>query len=127
RYAFLWLIQEAADSCQSLRRRRVLLVLRQGLSIFVPGAQPVPFGFVHPAEIHVGITVAFVSWGLKRALEPRNGFLDFALHHQIGADVVVWISERRIDLDGLMAFLDRIIDAPHPTVGPSQECVGFGS
>ncbi len=82
-------------------------------------------GFINAAEVHVRVAVAFVARSLKSALQPGNGFVDLALHDEIGSDIVVRISKRRIDVDRLEALGNRVVKAAHPTVRPAEKRVGF--
>jgi len=58
--------------------------------------------------------------------QPGYGLVELALGDQISADIVVRIAKRRIDLDGAMAFGDRVVDSAHPLVRPSAICIGLG-
>src|SRR6266850_1661227 len=120
------LIQIPADPGEPAGGVFVIGVLGEGFSILFSGAEPVAFRFEGAAEIHVGEAVAFIAGRLKSALEPRNGFIDFALLNKVGANVVIWISESRIHFDRLVALRNRVVDASHETVCPAEKRVGLG-
>ena len=63
---------------------------------------------------------------LLRLLQPRDRLVDPAEVDQIGADVVVGVSEVRIDRDGDLALIDRLLVATLEAVGPAEERVGLG-
>src|SRR5208337_3768902 len=80
---------------------------------------------INAPEIVMGIMVRLVAPGLQRALKPRNRFVVFALLDQICADVVVGSAKLRIDLNGLLAFRNGIVNLSLEAVGPSQEREGL--
>ena len=84
-------------------------------------------GLVGPGQIHVGKTVAFVAGRLQSALKPGNGLINFALLQQVGPDIVVGISKGWIGLNRLVAFRDRVVEATHEAVSPSQKGVSLRS
>src|ERR1700683_740929 len=58
--------------------------------------------------------------------EPLDRVVGLTLGQQVGADVVVGISEIRIDFDRAFAFLDRVIDTAERLISPAAKGVGFG-
>src|SRR5215831_8959097 len=76
-------VQITADAAQRLGGGLVFFVLGQSFTVFVFRAQPVALRFVALAEIHVRIAVAFIARRVKSSVEPWNGFIDLALHHQV--------------------------------------------
>jgi hypothetical protein len=61
-----------------------------------------------------------------RALEPRDRLVELVLLHQVHADVVVRVTEVRIDGDRAVTFLDRLVEAALEAHGPAEERVRFG-
>src|ERR1035438_4759113 len=84
-------------------------------------------GGINTPKIVVGVVVRLVAAGLQRALKPRNSFVVFALLNQVRTDIVVGVAKFRVDLDGLFALGNGIVNLSLEAVGPTQEREGFGS
>src|SRR5208283_5510737 len=74
---------------------------------------------INTPQVVMGIMVRLVAPGLQRALEPRNRLVVFAFLDQIRANIVVGSAKFRVDLDGLLAFRNSIVNLPLIAVGPS--------
>src|SRR5256886_14041216 len=80
---------------------------------------------IHPCQVRVRVEVAAIPRGGNRPLEPGDRLIEPFELDQVRADVVVRIPERRVHLDGALAFLDRGVVAAHETQSPSVERVGL--
>src|SRR5262245_21559672 len=87
---------------------------------------PPPLLHANPGQVHMRKLARLVSLGLLRPFQPRDGLIELPLLHQVTTDVVVGVSEIRVDVDGAQALLGRLIEAALEAVGPSQEGVGLG-
>src|SRR5436190_18737684 len=63
---------------------------------------------------------------LHRKLEVRNRFVEIAPLNEIRSDIIIWISEIRIELDRLPAFRDGGCVVSEEAVRPSEERVRLG-
>ena len=64
---------------------------------------------VGAAQIVMGEMIVVVALGRSSLREPGNSLLVLPLFDEISSDVVIGISEIRIDLNGLLAFGDRVV------------------
>ena len=83
------------------------------------------FSKIRAAQIVVRKVARFVAARFRGALQPGNRFLEAAQLDQVRTNVVVRIAKLGINLDGALAFHNRVIHAPLEMVRPAQKRVGF--
>src|SRR5437867_705840 len=88
---------------------------------FAERLPPVPLPDVNPSQIHEGELPRFVAFGLLSLFEPRDGFVELVLLHQVDPDVVVRIAELGIDLDRAKALLCGLRQVALEAHRPPQE------
>src|SRR5574341_2127708 len=87
-------------------------------------------GFVPPdvdaREVEVREVPRLVAGRPDRLLEPGDRLAPLPQLDEVRADVVVRVSELRVDLDRLLALLDRLVVAALKAVRPAQVGVRLG-
>src|SRR5258708_28139370 len=104
---------------------QILTIQLQRSEIMVTGLSPFALVLIHPSQIEVGIAIGFVARSANRSFEPGHRGIPVALLDQICADVVIGISEFRIDFDGLQAFRYGLLEVTLKRISPSAEGVGL--
>lgn len=84
------------------------------------------FGDIAAAEVVPGEMVGVVARGLRGLFEPGDGFVGEVFLEQVGADVVVGVTEGGVEEDGFLAFGDGVVEAALEAEGPAEEGMGFG-
>src|SRR2546425_577671 len=115
----------SVDSPQELLRRFVVRVHAEGGEERLARLLPHSFLQVNPREVRVRVEVAAVPRRGDRLLEPRDRVIQAVQLDQVRADVVVRISERRVDRDRPLALLDRVVVPAHEAECPCMESVGL--
>src|SRR5262245_25975973 len=82
---------------------------------------------VDAREIEVRIVTRLVARGALGLLEPRDRLVGAPELDQVRADVIVGISERRIDRDGRSALRDGVLMASECAERPPEERVRLGA
>src|SRR6187402_2145339 len=85
------LIQESANSSQSLPGGYVVGPVDQCFSIFIAGIDPCVFCFISTSEIDMRETIALVSGSIQCEAKPRDGRINLSLLQQVCSDIVVGI------------------------------------
>src|SRR2546428_6037805 len=60
-------------------------------------------------QVVVGVVARIVALGLSGTLQPRDGLVEAAHLDQVGTDVVVGVTEVRINFDGALALRDGLL------------------
>jgi uncharacterized protein len=81
---------------------------------------------VNTREVHVRKVPRLVTRRELGPLEPGDCAAEVAFLDQVRTDVVVRISEIRIDVDRAFTVLERAVDVALPAQGPTEERVSFG-
>src|SRR5260370_42301089 len=85
------------------------------------------FGQIGASEVEVRKVPGFIPFCSSRALEPGDGFVKAFEADQVGADIVVRVAEIRINLDGALAFGDRLLNLSLKVEGPTEKGMGLYS
>jgi len=70
------------------------------------------------AQVVMRIVIRLIAARVQGALEPGQRFVVFAFFDQVSADIVVGIAEFRVNLDGLLALGDGVVDFALIAVSP---------
>src|SRR5262245_24481287 len=81
--------------------------------------EPIPPRHVDPAAIQIGEVAWLIAWSLLGLLQPGEGLIKQPLLHEIDPDIVVRITEIRVDLNGPLAFLNGLVQSFLETVCPA--------
>src|SRR5918999_1796374 len=85
-----------------------------------------PALFVNRREIKMRVRARLVTRGVDRLPKPAHAIVIISFGDQITADVVVGISETRIDCDRRQTFGNGAVILALKTVGPAQKGVSLG-
>src|SRR5262249_36272158 len=119
--------QQALQSAERANSKTILRVQVNCSLVFAKRGKPIASRLVNAPEVEMRIKIALVSFGVLGALKPSYCAAIVALLYQISADIVIRVAKVGVNLDGLMTFVDRLVQHPHEVVGPSQERVRLGS
>src|ERR1700722_20401337 len=120
------LIHHAARAFEAETRKFVSRFNCQRLLEELAGSIDMAFGEIHASEIVVREVARFVAFCFYGLFEPRDGFFMAVQVDQVKADIVVRITEVRIDFDGALAFCDGFFNFSLKMICPAKEGVGLG-
>src|SRR6266849_4139447 len=118
-------VERRSQPRQHLGTGRVIGLNPQRFLEFVNRLEHHTLGCINTREVHVRKMTRFVSRGRLGLLEPLNSVIQLALGDQVGTDIIVWITEARIEFDSFFALLYSVVGSPKKLIRPSAKRVGL--
>ena len=119
------LIEHGVQAADSGKGESVSGVNFHRLLVRGQGAREIVLCFPHPAEIEVGESRIVITHGTCGHFQPGNSFVDLAFFDEVGADVIVGVTEVRVSFDGAVALGDSRVVVAHEAVSPPEKSICF--